>query len=229
MSEAIEFTRPDGERAPGFYTAPANAHHAPGIVLLEEWWGVTPHIKNMAKKFAAAGFRVLVPDLYRGRTAAVGDEADHLMQGLDFGDAANQDARGAVQYLKSTGSPKVGVVGFCMGGALAMLTAMYVPEVDAAVTFYGFPPPEAGDPGQIKIPIQGHWAEHDAFFTPEGSQRIAKRFQEAHVPHEFHTYDAHHGFNNPNEVGNAGLGHYHPEADKKSMERAIDFLKKHLG
>lgn len=228
MSDAIEFTRPDGERAPGFYAAPANAHGAPGIVLLEEWWGVTPHIKDMAQKFATAGFRVLVPDLYRGRTAAVGDEANHLMQGLDFGDAANQDARGAVQYLKATGSPKVGVVGFCMGGALAILAAMYVPEVDAAVTFYGFPPPEAGDPGQIKVPIQGHWAEHDQFFTPEGSRRIRERFEEAHVPHEFHDYDAHHGFNNPNEMGNAGLGHYHPEADKKSMERAIDFLKNHL-
>jgi carboxymethylenebutenolidase len=224
----IEYARPDGGRAPGYYSAPPSANGAPGVVLIEEWWGVTEHMKRMADRLAKAGFRVLLPDLYRGRTAAVGDEANHLMQGLDFGDAANQDVRGAAQYLKSTGSPHVGVVGFCMGGALAILSAMYVPELDAAVTFYGFPPPEAGDPGQIKIPLQGHWATHDEFFAPDGVGRLETRLKEAHVPHEFHHYEAHHGFNNPNEAGSAGLGHYNAEADKASMERAIDFLKTHL-
>ena len=139
----IEFPRPDGKAAPGYYAAPSGAANAPGVVMLEEWWGVTDHIKHTADKLAAAGFRVLVPDLYRGRVAAVGDEANHLMEGLDFGDAATQDARGAAQYLKATGSKKVGVIGFCMGGALTILAAMYDPEFNAAVTFYGYPPPEA--------------------------------------------------------------------------------------
>lgn len=224
----IEFTRPDGQRAPGYYSAAGNEKSAPGIVLIEEWWGVTEHMKNIAEKLANAGFRVLVPDLYRGRTAAVGDEANHLMQGLDFGDAATQDVRGAAEYLKSTGSPKVGVMGFCMGGALTILSAMYVPELSAAVAFYGFPPPEAGDPAQIKIPVQGHWAEHDEFFAPDGVRRVEERLKAGNVPHEFYMYDAHHGFNNPNEVGSAGLGHYNAEADKKSMDRAIDFLRNHL-
>ncbi|HET9030639.1 MAG TPA: dienelactone hydrolase family protein [Candidatus Aquilonibacter sp.] len=224
----IEFARPDGQRAPGYYSAPANGSSAPGVVLLEEWWGVTDHIKQMADRFAQAGFRVLVPDLYRGRNATVPDEANHLMQSLDFGDAATQDTRGAVQYLKSTGSSKVAVLGFCMGGALALLAGMYVPELDAVVSFYGFPPPEAGDLGQIKVPVQGHWAQHDDFATPEGVNTIEGRFKEAGVAHEFHRYDAGHGFNNPHEMGHGGLGHYDEDADKLSMERTMAFLHKQL-
>ena len=225
----IEFTRPDGKKAPGYYAAPAGGGtSAPGVVMLEEWWGVTDHIKKTADNLAAAGFRVLVPDLYRGRTAAVGDEANHLMEGLDFGDAATQDTRGAAQYLLSSGSKKVGVMGFCMGGALTLIAAMYDPEFSAAVTFYGYPPPEAGDVGTIKIPIQGHWGLRDGFFNIEGVNKIAARLQEAKVAHDFHTYDAEHGFHNPNEVGNAGLGHHHKESADQAWRRSVDFLKKNL-
>lgn len=228
MSAMIEFTRPDGAKAPGYYAAPPQGEHAPGIVMLEEWWGVTDHIKHTADQLAAAGFRVLIPDLYRGRTAAVGDEANHLMQGLDFADAANQDARGAAQYLKATGSQKVGVIGFCMGGALTLLSAMYVPEFDAAVSFYGFPPPEAGDPGQIKIPLQGHWALRDEHFPISRVDEIEKRLNESGTPHEFHRYDAEHAFHNPNQPGHAGLGHYNKELAEKAWSRSVEFLKKNL-
>lgn len=228
MAEMIEFPRPDGTTAPGYYTAPPDAANAPGVVMLEEWWGVTDHIKHTADELSAAGFRVLVPDLYRGRVAAVGDEANHLMQGLDFGDAATQDARGAAQYLKSTGSKKVGVIGFCMGGALALLAAMYDPEFDVIVTFYGYPPPEGGDVGTIKIPVQGHWATRDAFFSIAGVDAIEARLKEAGVPHEFHRYDAEHAFHNPNPPGHAGLGHYNEELAPVAWRRAVDFFKKNL-
>jgi len=228
LAEMIEYARPDGAHAPGYYSAPAHADGLPGVVLLEEWWGVTDHIKHTADTLAAAGFRVLVPDLYRGRVAAVGDEANHLMQGLDFGDAANQDTRGAVQYLKATGSKKVGVIGFCMGGALTFLAAMYVPEADAAVAFYGVPPPEAGDPGSIKIPLQGHWATHDEFFPISRIDDIEARLKEAHVPHDFYRYDAKHAFHNPNEPGNAGLGNYNKELGDLAWHRSVDFLTSHL-
>ncbi len=228
MSETIEFARPDAKAAPGYYTAPQNASTAPGVVMIEEWWGVTDSIKQMADKLASAGFRVLVPDLFRGRKAVVPDEANHLVEGLDFGDAANQDVRGAVEYLKSTGSKKVGVLGFCVGGGLALLAAMNDSQIDAVVTFYGVTPPEAGDVGKINAPVQGHWAEHDEFASPQAVNRIEARFKEAGVSHEFHRYDAHHGFNNPNPIGQAGLGHYDEEADAQSWSRAIDFLRKAL-
>jgi len=227
LSEMIEFARPDGQRAPGYYAA-ASAAHAPGVVMLEEWWGVTEHIKQTADALAAAGFRVLVPDLYRGRVAAVGDEANHLMQGLDFGDAATQDARGAAQYLLSTGSKKVGVIGFCMGGALTFLSAMYDPEFSAAVSFYGYPPPQAGDAGTIKIPLQGHWALHDEHFGIAGVDAIEARLTAAGTPHEFYRYDAQHAFHNPNQPGHAGLGHYRKDLAEQAWARSVEFFKKNL-
>lgn len=228
MGHTIEFTRPDGAKAPGYYSEPVMGSHAAGIVMLEEWWGLTPHIETTADRLASAGFRVLVPDLFRGRTAAVGNEANHLIEGLDFGDAANQDARGAAQYLLATGSAKVGVVGFCMGGSLALICAMHVPEFRAAVTYYGYPPPEAGDPGSITIPVQGHWAIADGFFTLEGVERIEARLNEMHVPYEFYRYDAQHGFHNPNQVGNAGLGHHHPEFADRAWALTLEFFGKNL-
>ncbi len=228
MSQTIEFARPDGAHAPGYYAEPAPASHAAGVVMLEEWWGLTDHIKSTADRLAAAGFRVVVPDLFRGRTAALGDEANHLLEGLDFGDAANQDARGAAQYLKSTGSGKVGVIGFCMGGALTLLSVLYVKEFEAAVVFYGYPPPEAGDLGNIRIPVQGHWAMHDEFFTMDGVDRIEQRFSETHVPYEFYRYDAKHGFSNPNEAGHSGLGHYNRAYAEQAWKLSVEFLGKHL-
>ena len=228
MGKTVDFTRPDGKTAPGYYAEPAAGTGAPGVVMLEEWWGITDYIRKMADDMAAAGFRVLVPDLFRGRTAAKGDEANHLMEGLDFGDAANQDARGAAQYLKATGSEKVGVIGFCMGGALAVLSAMYVPELDAAVSFYGYPPPEAGDVGRIKVPFQGHWATNDEHFPIAGADRVEARLKEAGTPHEFYRYDAKHAFHNPNQPGHSGLGHYHEQYAKLAWKRAIEFFSKNL-
>lgn len=228
MGQMIEFTRPDGAHAPAYYTEPAPSSHASGVVILEEWWGLTEHIKKTADRLTESGFRVIVPDLFRGRTAAVGDEANHLLQGLDFGDAANQDARGAAQYLKSTGSAKAGVLGFCMGGALALIAAMHVPEFDSAVTYYGYPPPEAGDPGAITIPVQGHWATQDDFFTMDGVDRIETTLNENGVPYEFYRYEAKHGFHNPNPAGKSGLGHHNPEYASRAWELTVEFFARTL-
>ena len=96
--------------------------------MFEEWWGVNDQIIETADRLAGDGFRVLVPDVFRGKVAATGDEANHLMEGLDFGDAASQDARGAAAELRARGSDRVAVMGFCMGGALAMLAAMNDPD-----------------------------------------------------------------------------------------------------
>lgn len=227
MGTTIEFTRPDGQKAPGFL-AEAPQPGAPGVVMFGEWWGVTDHLRETAGKLAAAGFNVLVPDLYRGRSAATGDEASHLAEGLDFNDAVSQDARGAAAYLREHGAKKVGVTGFCMGGALTMLSAMHLTDFDAAVVFYGFPPPEGGDPATIKIPIQGHWAERDEFFKIERVGEIEKALHDAGVPHEFYRYDAKHGFTNPKKLGDHGLGNHHPEHAETAWKRTVEFLKKFL-
>ena len=120
MGTEVSFARPDSKTLKGYLAEPTNAIDAPAVVVIQEWWGVNDQIRGVADRLAAAGYRALVPDLYRGKSTVEAEEAHHLMSGLDFGDAASQDVRGAVQFLKTRGS-KVGVTGFCMGGALTLL------------------------------------------------------------------------------------------------------------
>ncbi len=223
MGRPIEFERPDGKTAPGYFSEAPKAG-APGVVLFEEWWGLTSHVKETADRLAAEGFSVLVPDLYRGEVADTRERAGHLMQGLDFDDAVAQDARGAAAYLRKHGAKHVGVTGFCMGGALAMLAAMRDPaDFDSAVIFYGYPPPEAGDPATIAMPLMGHWANQDEFFKIAGVDALEAKLKARGAPHEFHRYDAKHAFLNP-----GGLGNYHPEHAETAWKRSVDFFKRTL-
>lgn len=220
----VEFCRPDGTGAPGYFSD-GGRPDAPGIVLFEEWWGVTEHIKETADRLAAEGFSVLVPDLYRGQVADTREQAGHLMEGLDFVDAATQEARGAAGYLREHGAKRVGVTGFCMGGALAMLAAMRDPDdFDSAVIFYGYPPPEAGDPSTIAMPIMGHWASRDEFFDIAGVDALEAALTARGTPHEFHRYDAKHAFLNP-----GGLGNYDREHAETAWKRSVDFFRRTLG
>lgn len=224
MGKMIEFTRPDGASAPGYFTEPAHTADAPGIVLLEEWWGVNEQIIDTAERLSSAGFRVLIPDLFRGRVAGTNDEASHLMEGLDFADAAMQDAPGAAAYLRAAGSRKTGIMGFCMGGAVVLLSAMHMHIYDAVVAWYGLPPEEAGDPGSIAAPLQMHWALDDAFFPMSTVERLEERLHAGNVAFESHRYAAKHAFHNPK-----GLGNYDPEHAERAWERSVAFFKKHLG
>ena len=131
MGQTISFKRPDGQSVQGYSAERAGAG-GPGVVVIQEWWGLNAQIKGVADRLAAAGYRALVPDLYRGKVTVEAKEAEHLMTNLNFGDAAGQDVRGAVQHLKGQ-SRKVGVTGFCLGGALTLLAAVNVTEADAAV------------------------------------------------------------------------------------------------
>ena len=227
MGSTIELRRPDGKTAPA-YLAQAEQPHAPGIVMFGEWWGLDDRIKATADRLASHGFNVVVPDLYRGRSAATGDEANHLMQGLDFSDAATQDASGAARYLRERGAKRVGVIGFCMGGALAMLSVMHGREFDAASIWYGYPPAEAGDPANISVPLQGHWALDDEFFKIAGIDAIERKLESAGAAPEFHRYDAKHGFFNTGEPGEGGLGHYHPQHAETAWRRTVEFFDRTL-
>src|SRR5260370_30782413 len=177
-----------GQGARGYLGEPPH-RNAPGIVVIQEWWGLNDQIKGVAEKLAAAGYRGLVPDLYRGKVALQAHEAEHLMNGLNFGDAAGQDVGGAVRYLKASGSPKVGVTGFCMGGALALLAAVNLTELDAAVVWYGVPPLEYVDASKIKIPLLAHWAIHDTVFPIATVDELEKNLRAARAQFEFHRYD----------------------------------------
>jgi len=225
----IEFKRPDGQTLNGYLAEPTNKANAPGIVVIQEWWGLDDEIKAVADRFAQAGYRALVPDLYRGKLALEANEAEHLMGDLNFGDAAGQDIRGAVQYLKATGSEKVAVTGFCMGGALTVLSACNVPELDGTIVWYGNPPLEYVNAGAITKPMLGHWALQDEFFPIAGVDLLEEKLKQAGVNYEFHRYDTKHAFANP-KADTRGLAplKYNAEAEKLAWERTLGFLQKYI-
>jgi carboxymethylenebutenolidase len=186
-------------------------------------------IKGVADKFAKAGYRALVPDLYRGKQALDANEAKHLMEGLNFGDAAGEDIRGAVQYLKGSGSSKVGVTGFCMGGALTVLSAVNVPEMDAGVIWYGYPPLQYVDASKIKAPLLGHWATQDQAFAISGVDQLEKKLREANVKFEFHRYNCKHAFANETaDQKKLDMLKYDAKAAEQAWQRTMDFLAKQL-
>jgi carboxymethylenebutenolidase len=229
MGKMIEFKRPDGQSVHGYLAEPANAAGAPGIVVIQEWWGLNAQIKGVADRYAEAGYVALVPDLYRGKSTVEAAEAEHLMTNLNFGDAAGQDVRGAVMYLKARGT-KVGVSGYCMGGALTLLASVFVPEADAGVVFYGYPPLEYIDASKIKIPLMAHWAVDDAPFPIAKVDDLEKMLSAAGVNYEFHRYQAMHAFANETQVGanRLPITEYKPEAAATAWDRTLYFWAKHL-
>ena len=228
MGKMTSYKRPDGKSVNGYLAEPAQGAKAPGMVVIQEWWGLTDQIKGVADKLASAGYRALVPDLYRGKIALEANEAKHLMEGLNFGDAAGQDIRGAVQYLKKD-SPKVGVTGFCMGGALTVLSAANVPEADAEVIWYGYPPLQYVDASKIKAPLLGHWALHDQAFAISGVDELEKKLKAANVKYEFHRYDAKHAFANETaDTKKLDMLKYNPKAAEQAWKRTMEFLDRNL-
>ncbi|GAB2274913.1 hypothetical protein Dimus_009683 [Dionaea muscipula] len=178
---------------------------APGIVVLQEWWGVDYEIKNHAVKISqlGPGFKALIPDLYRGKVGLDVAEAQHLMDGLDW-QGAVKDIQASVNWLKANGSKKVGVTGYCMGGALSIASAVLVPGIDAAVPFYGVPPSELADPAQAKAPIQAHFGELDSFVgfsDVTAAKALEEKLKTSGVLYEVHIYPgcAHAFMNRSNE------------------------------
>lgn len=232
MGQTVTLTRPDGKTLQGYLAEPANAGNAagaPAVVVIQEWWGLNDQIRGVAARFALAGYRALVPDLYRGKSTVAAAEAEHLMTGLDFGDAAGQDVRAAVQYLKRS-SKKVGVTGFCMGGALTLLAAANVPEADAGVVWYGFPPLEFLDASKIKMPLLAHYATDDVPFPIATVHLLEDKLRAANVNFECHLYKAQHAFANETQVGanKLPITEYNPGAAELAWGRTMEFFGKHL-
>ena len=219
MGSMIDFTRQDGGKTKGYLAT--SGQGKPGVVVIQEWWGLNDQICGVADRFARAGFNALAPDLYRGRVTAKPDEANHLMEGLNFPDATHQDLRGATQHLKGQSS-KVAVMGFCMGGALTIAAAVHIPELDAGVCFYGIPPKDFADPAKIKKPFQGHFANKDDWCTPAAVDELEKTLKAAGTPHEIYRYDAAHAFFNERSEA------YDLQSSNASWDRMMAFLKAKL-
>jgi carboxymethylenebutenolidase len=174
MGEMVEFAS-NGGTANGYLATPATGTGVP-LVVIQEWWGLVPHIQDVCDRFAAEGFLALAPDLYRGATTTEPDEAGKLMMALNMAQAA-KDLSGAVDEVSlRAGGDRVGVTGFCMGGGLALVAATQRPDkLKACVAWYGLIPwPDAQpDWARLDAPVLGHYAELDAFFTPDKAQELA--------------------------------------------------------
>ncbi|HLL22890.1 MAG TPA: dienelactone hydrolase family protein [Kofleriaceae bacterium] len=204
----------------GHIELPVGSDPAPGVVLLQEWWGVNDQLKAIAKDWAAEGFLVAVPDLYHGRVIPIGESeaASAAMKALDFPAAVAQIAE-AVAMLQADPrcSGSIAVTGYCMGGALAFATAVEVRGLASVVPFYGLP--GELDWSKVDAPIQAHFAQHDNWATVIGAQKIKDAVT---VPMELHVYDAQHAFCNDQrpEVYNA-------DAARQSWGRAVAFVRAH--
>ncbi len=220
--ESIQFKRPDGQTAPGevFHAADTKA---PAIVLIQEWWGLNAQIRGVARRLVALGYNVLIPDLYRGKHASDADEAKHLMGDLNFPDALFQDLAGAV-HTAHENHGKVAVLGFCMGGALALAAAVHLQELSAAVVFYGIPPAVLADPAQLRVPLIAHYADRDDWCTPEAVRTLEQQLAHVPVEHTLHRYDADHAFFNE-----ARPEVYDAAASELALQRTLEFLGRHLG
>lgn len=220
MGSMIDFKRPDGSACKG-YLAEAGPSRSgggkPGIVVIQEWWGLNDQIRSIADRFAAAGYNALAPDLYKGRVTQKPDEANHMMSGLDFVGASDQDIAGAVKHLAAI-SRKVGVMGFCLGGALTIAACARVPGIACGVPYYGVPPGKLADPATIKVPMQGHFANTDDWCTPQIVNDFEKAMTTAGNKPEIFRYDAAHAFANERSPA------YDADAARKAWERMMGFL-----
>jgi len=219
MGNMTEFNRPDGGQTNGYLST--STGNKGGVVIIQEWWGLNDQICGVADRFARAGYNALAPDLYKGRVTQDPDEAGHMMNGLDFPGATHQDIRGAARHLLDTSS-KVAVMGFCMGGALTLASAVHVPECSAGICFYGIPPDEFASPKDIRVPFQGHFANQDDWCTPAAVDELENTLQQAKVGHSIFRYDAAHAFFN--EQSDA----YNVAAQRDSWIRATNFLEETL-
>src|SRR6266852_1324414 len=182
----VEFPT-NGHTTQGYLATPA-AGKGPGVIVIQEWWGLVPHIKNVAERLAAEGFSALAPDMYHGQTASEPDGAGKLFMALNIGQA-EKDLRGATTYLKAYSSTtKVGAVGFCMGGQLALFAATLDASIGACVNFYGIHPNVKPDYRQLAGPVLGLYAENDGFVTPDVAKGVDKAIKEAGKSSEIHIY-----------------------------------------
>ncbi|MEP7290538.1 MAG: dienelactone hydrolase family protein [Chloroflexota bacterium] len=174
--------------APGYLARPDG--NAPGVVVIQEWWGLNDHVRDVANRFAAAGFAALAPDLYRGQVATEPDEARKLAMALQFPQAL-VDIQGAADYLLTqpfVQPKKVGVIGFCMGGRLAGLTAVNGRNIGAVVSFYGVSELSDEDVAKITTPLLAIYGETDQGYSPDMIRENERRLAAAGKAHETIVY-----------------------------------------
>ncbi len=227
MGENVRFAA-NGGQADGYLAVPSSGR-GPGVIVIQEWWGLNDQIKGVADMFAREGFTALAPDFYAGKSASIGepDEAGKLMMALER-DAAAKVSRGAATYLRAqkvVSSKKVGAIGFCLGGGLAMLTAAVAPDdIGAVVNCYGVGPQQPTDVSGIRAPVLGIFGGKDHMANAEAIAKLERDLEAAGATFEKHVYpEADHAFLNEQRKD------VYREADARdAWGKIIPFLRSHL-
>jgi carboxymethylenebutenolidase len=196
MTQTTKLTGPDGKEVPGTLVEPSGGKSTGAVLLLHEWWGLNEHMRDVAERLAIEGFTVFAADLYGGRVAKDEATAQQYLSTMDWKQAEDVLRRAAEALRQRTPGAKVGVVGFCMGGAVSLFAAAKDPQIAACVPFYGIPGEDKADVTKIRAPVLGHFAIHDNWCSPDRVNALEKKLKDAHVPVEIHRYDAQHAFFN---------------------------------
>ena len=230
MSERIvsmhAFYKSKGEGVDGFLSRPMTSGKWPAMVVIQEWWGLDDHFRDMTRLFAKEGYVALAPDLYHGKVTEDWEEAARLKTSLDL-DRATQEIIDAIQYLKGlpfVNPGRIGIIGFCMGGGLALLTICRTKEITAAVIYFQSMYPDPSEIANISCPVLGHYGEDDVTTPKSEVQAFEKLLKDNKTPHEIHFY--------PN-AGHAFVNDKHPEMYRKeaaeaSWPRTVEFFQKYL-
>ena len=220
-SEMVQFPN-DGRQVAGYLARPST-DGAPGIIVIQEWWGLVDHIKDVADRFAREGFVALAPDLYEGKQTDEPDDARKLVMEMDR-DKAMSDLVAAAGYLRSIGCRRIGAVGYCMGGGLVWELATRQGTIDAAAPYYGRPI-SAGRAGEVSIPVEAFYAELDQGIPVAGVQEVVTALRDAGKDADLHVYEgAEHAFFNDSRPSS-----YHAEASADAWRRTLAFFRRTLG
>ena len=224
MGETVSFAS-NGGTTSGYLATPESGR-GPAVVVIQEWWGLVDHIRDVCDRFAFEGFVALAPDLYHGKSTTSPDEAGKLMMALNI-EEAEKELRGAVGYLltqpgNTTG--KVGVIGFCMGGALSLYAASKNEKVGACAVFYGGHPNVKPDLEKLQAPVLGIYGERDKSVTPQVARELEHKLKQLGKDVEIHIYpNADHAFFNDTRPAV-----YNEEAAADAWRRTLDFFRKNL-
>jgi carboxymethylenebutenolidase len=218
----VEFPS-NGGKTSGYLATPPGGQ-GPGVLVIQEWWGLVGHIKSVCDRFAAEGFSALAPDMFHGQTASEPDGAGKLFMALNIAQA-EKDLRGAVDYLATrSSSTRLGVVGFCMGGQLALFAATLNPRIGACVNFYGIHPNVKPDYSKLTGPVLGLFAERDQHVTPQAAREVDAAIKKAGKSSEIHVYPGvDHAFFN-DERSDV----YDQQAAQDAWRRTLAFFRQHL-
>jgi carboxymethylenebutenolidase len=224
MGEVLHFPV-NGNQGSGYLAVPPS-EQGPGVLVIQEWWGLVDHIKDVCDRLATEGFVALAPDLYHGTVTRSPDEAGKLFMALNIA-KAGADLSGAADALLARAevtSHRVGAVGFCMGGQLALFAAMEYPDrIAAAVDFYGVHPKVRLDPSRLRVPVLAHFGKRDGSVKEADARALADRVRAGGGSIEAHFYDADHAFFNDTRPTV-----YDRASATLAWSRTLAFLREHV-